>query len=266
MCSGRDVMTLRPADLPTPTTGEPSPAADSAGPAATAGALLRRTAIAGVCALLGFLLVAQARATEDLDQRLAGEREEDLARILADLSAQSDRLQLEITELRLTLFAFENEAQDDELAVTTLQRRLDDLRILSGTAPAQGTGLALTVVDRSRLVTQELLVDTVQELRDAGAEAIAIGDVRLVASSAFATRNGRIVLDGSPLDPPYRILAIGPTETLAKALAIPGGAIDTLESQPGVVASVEPLSLVTVPARGEPVPFVFGEPVTPAPQ
>ena len=217
------------------------------------------------CALLGFLLVAQFRATENLGERLDVEREEDLAQILADLSAESDQLQEEITSLRLTLLAFENSAETEDLALRSLQRRLNELQILAGTVAVEGQGIRMTIDDPAAQVTQELLVDTIQELRDAGAEAIAVNDVRLVASSAFTTRNGRLLVDGQPLTPPIVITAIGPADTISEALAIPGGSLDSLQSRPEVVARVESLEELTVPERAEAVPFVFGEPIPPEP-
>ena len=220
-----------------------------------------RAAVAVACALLGFVLVAQVRATEQVGDRLVLEREEDLARILAELSGQSDRLQSEITDLRLTLLDFESTAEREELALRTLQRRYDDLRILTGTTAVEGDGVALTIEDPNRLVTHELLVDTVQELRDAGAEAIAINDVRLIASSAFTTRNDRLLLDRRPIGPPYRITAIGSGDTIVKALGIPGGAMDTLELVAGVAASAEPRAELVVPAVADPPAYVFGSPV-----
>lgn len=223
-----------------------------------------RIAVALACGLLGFLLVAQVRATEELGDRLGTEREEDLARILADVTAQSDRLQDEITELRLTLLGFQSAAESDQLALTSLQRRLDDLRILAGTVPVEGEGVQLTISDPDGLVGQERIVDIVQELRDAGAEAIAVNDVRLVASSAFTTRNHVLLVDGIRLDSPLRIVAIGPGETMAQALAIPGGAEDTLSTRPGVEFTVEVLAQLVLPARGEPVDFVFGQPRPPS--
>jgi uncharacterized protein YlxW (UPF0749 family) len=218
-------------------------------------------AVAVACAVLGFLLVAQVQATEDVGDRLVAEREEDLARILSELSGQSDRLQTEITDLRLTLLDFESSAEREELALRTLQRRHDDLRILTGVVDVEGDGALFTIDDPNRLVTQELLVDAVQELRDAGAEAIAVNDVRLVASSAFTTRNDRILLDRRPLDPPYRIAAIGSGDTIAKALAIPGGAIDTLQLVAGVTAVAETRADLQLPAVSEPPTFVFGVPI-----
>lgn len=229
------------------------------------GPAVLRMATALACAALGFLLVTQLRATEDLGERLDIEREQDLAQILADLTAQGDRLQSEITDLRLTLLAFENSAETEELALESLRRRLGELQILAGTAAAQGEGVRLTVEDPGAQVNQEAMVDAVQELRDAGAEAIAVNDLRLIASSAFTTANGRLVLDGQPLDPPYRFVAIGPGETLAKALAIPGGAIDSLQARAQVTVRVDQLAQLRVPERAEPAPFVFGEPVRPEP-
>lgn len=213
------------------------------------------------CAVLGFLLVAQVRATEGLGERLEAEREEDLTRILADLSEEADRLTAEITELRLTLLAFENEAEREEVALRSLQRRLDDLRILVGVAAAEGEGITLTIEDPAGQIRQDLLVDTVQELRDAGAEAIAVNGIRLIVSSAFTTRNNRLVLDGQPITPPFRIAAVGPAETMAKALQIPGGAVDSLGSRAEVSTTLETLAQMVVPARPEPAPFVFAEPV-----
>lgn len=220
-----------------------------------------RAAVALACALLGFLLVAQVRATENLGDRLGAEREEDLARILAELTAQSDELQAEITELRLTLLGFETSAESDELALASLQRRLDDLRILAGAVAVEGEGLQLTVEDPGGAVGQARIVDVIQELRDAGAEAIAINDLRLVASSAITTRNDRLLVDGIPIEQPIRVAAIGPGQTMATALEIRGGAVDTLTARAGVTVTVDVLDQLTLAARAEPVPFVFGEPV-----
>jgi uncharacterized protein YlxW (UPF0749 family) len=241
----------------------PRTPAQAPGQAGQRSGVLLRAASVLACAALGFLLVTQLRATEDVGERLDIEREEDLAQILADLSTESDRLQEEITSLRLTLLAFENSAEGEELALRSLQSRLAELQVLAGTVAVEGEGVRMTVEDPEAQVTQELLVDAVQELRDAGAEAIAVNDIRLIASSAFTTRNAKVVLDGTPLQTPLTINAIGPSDTIAKALAIPGGAVDSLQSRPQVTASVESLEELTIPARPEPMPYVFGEPVPP---
>jgi uncharacterized protein YlxW (UPF0749 family) len=235
------------------------PAATDPRPSPTG--LLVRVVTALACGLLGLALVVQVRSSEELGTRLDVQREEDLARILSDLSGQSDRLQEEITDLRLTLLAFESSAGRDEVALRTLQQRLDDLRILAGAVAATGQGIVLTIDDPAGQMTQERLVDTLQELRAAGAEVIAVNGTRLVASSAVVERDGQLLLDGAGLSAPYEVAAIGPPETIAEALNIPGGAVDALEALSGVRTVVRLRTDLTLPPRGEPVEFVHGEPV-----
>ena len=234
-----------------------------AGPRGPGRSTATRVAIAFASALLGFLLVVQGRSGDGLGERLEAEREEDLARILADLSTQSDRLQTEIARLQLQLQAFRSSAERERLALRSLRERLATLQVLAGTVAVRGQGVRVTVSDPYRRVTQDQLVDTVQELRDAGAEAIAVSGVRLVASSAVTTRGGRLFVDGRALTAPYRIEAVGSAATMAEALDIPGGAVDTLESLPRVDVLVEQLAEVVVPARARPQRFVHGTPVEP---
>ena len=59
----------------------------------------------------------------------------------------------------------------------------------------------------------------------------------------------------------YRIAAIGPAETMAQALAIPGGAIDALQVAPSVSAEVEVRSELSVPAVSEPRSFLYASPI-----
>lgn len=220
-----------------------------------------RVAVVAVCAVVGFALVTQARAVETIEVRLAGEREEDLARILADLGAESDRLSAEISQLQLTILAIDNEQEGEQVAVRSLERRLDDLRILAGVVPATGPGIEFDITDPDGQVGADRLVDVVQELRDAGAEAIAVNGTRLVVSSAFLSSGGRMLLDGQPIASPYRFAVVGPSTSLAGGLEIPGGVLDSLASIGGVTTEVRKLDSLTVAQRPEPVPFTLGRPV-----
>ncbi len=158
----------------------------------------------------------------------------------------------------------ESSAERDELALRTLRERLDDLRIVAGAVAVEGEGLLLTIDDPGDQMSQERLVDTIQELRAAGAEAIAVNGVRLIASSGVVTDDDRLFLDGHLLAAPYEVGAIGSAQTMAEALNIPGGVVDVLEALPGVRTVIAPRAHVTLPARTEPFQFVEGEPLAPA--
>jgi uncharacterized protein YlxW (UPF0749 family) len=111
----------------------------------------------------------------------------------------------------------------------------------------------------------DTLIDIVQELRDAGAEAVAVNDQRVGAASSFGERDGRVALDGTTLVAPYRVAAIGPTSTLDGGLKIPGGALDTLTALRGVVPSVEESDSLLIPALARAPVFRVAKPVTSRP-
>jgi uncharacterized protein YlxW (UPF0749 family) len=68
------------------------------------------------------------------------------------------------------------------------------------------------------------LLDVVNELRNAGAEALALNGHRLVADSVFAVEGrGTVVVDGHPVRRPYHLEAIGDPDTIETALLRPGG-------------------------------------------
>lgn len=218
-------------------------------------------ALALAVTLLGFLLATQFRATRTLAGRLEAEREEDLAQLLGDLQTQSDELFDEVVGLRVELDRARTSRDRERVLLETASRQLESLRVLLGLVPVVGEGVQITIGDPERTVGPDVLVDAVQELRDAGAEAIEVNGVRIVASTSFSGDPGAINADRTTrLSPPYRILAIGGRQTLAEAMRIPGGVIDTVESQPGASASVTEVTRITIASLRPDPSFSYAEP------
>lgn len=193
-----------------------------------------KIALALAVALLGFLLATQFRASEDLQGRLALEREEDLAQLLGNLQQRSDDLIEETIALRIELARAASSEDQERVLVDNATRQLADLRMLLGLVKARGPGLKLSIDDPEGTLGADVLVDAVQELRDAGAEAIEVNGVRVVASTAFSGSPGSLRVDRTfALQAPYDIIAIGDPQTMAEAMRIPGGVVQTVEAQPG---------------------------------
>ncbi len=238
-----------------PTTSEPS-----AGPPATR---RRRTTqlLAGLLALLlGVGLVAATRPGTE-ESAFEGARESDLVQLLDDLDQRATRIELQRQEL---LAAEARLGSDDDAArLAEVRRRLEALEILAGTAPATGPGITLTIADPERRIEGSTLLSAVNELRDAGARAISIGDERVVADTWFGEgeRPGSVLVSGTTLTPPYVVLVVGDPQTLATALRIPGGVEDSVraaggsstvvESQDVTVSALHPLR---TPQYASPVP------------
>ena len=212
-------------------------------------------------AVVGFLLVSQLGTSQRFSQRLEAESEEDLARILASLTDEADSLRDEISDLKLQLVNLRNSSRQDGTADAAAREQLKALSVLAGTVAVTGPGLTLVVDDPDRAVSYDVLIDAVQELRDAGAEAVSINDLRVGVASSLAEREGRVLLDGSPLSPPFRVTAIGQATTLEGGLKIPGGVLDTLDALRGVRAEVQRSAKLDVPALARAPSFRVARPV-----
>lgn len=219
--------------------------------------------VAALLAVLGFAAVVQVRATQE-DGPLAAARQEDLVQILDDLANRNDRLRAEVSALNQAKAELSSGGDRSEAALAEARRRAQLLGVLAGTVPASGPGLLLTITDPEDRIGPEVLLDALEELRAAGAEAIQLegpvdlsvdaaqasagNRVRVVASTALVEGDdGGIVVDGVQLYAPYRFVVVGDSDTLASAVGIPGGVVDNVE-QRNATALVEQREEVTVDA------------------
>ncbi|RBY86672.1 hypothetical protein DQ244_18510 [Blastococcus sp. TBT05-19] len=175
--------------------------------------------------VLGFALTVQIRNTAEPDAQVGATREEDLVLILDELNAREEVLRRQINETRQTVEDLSTGQQQSDTAVEEAQARAEAIGILNGTLPARGPGLRITVQDPDGAVPVSVLLDAVQELRGAGAEAIQVDGVRVVASSAITGSPGSLRIDGVPLSAPYDIRAVGPAAAMQVALNVAGGVV-----------------------------------------
>ena len=198
--------------------------------------------------VLGLLVTVAVLRPGAQEEQWRTARTEDLVQILDDLGSRQDRLEAE--SARLTVLQGELESGSTAQALAEARRRLEALRVVTGTAPVVGPGLTITIRDPDGVVDAPVLVDAIQELRDAGAEALQVGTTRVVVDTWFADTDEGVAVDGEPLASPIRILAIGDPDTMAAALSIPGGVADSVRTRGADFASstVADLSIsVTVP-------------------
>jgi uncharacterized protein YlxW (UPF0749 family) len=180
--------------------------------------------------VLGLGLAIQVRSNSD-NTALRGARQEDLVRILDELDSRTKRLEDEKQRLegqRTELETSSNQAEEARKQTVEKERQLG---ILAGTVAAQGPGITLTISDPKGGVQSDKVLDTVQELRAAGAEAMQINGVRVVANTYFSDETGGIGVDGKKVSAPYVFKVIGKPQDLEPALNIPGGVVQTLEKE-----------------------------------
>ncbi|MFI8419596.1 DUF881 domain-containing protein [Streptomyces sp. NPDC085460] len=202
--------------------------------------------VALLLACLGFGLAIQVSSTSE-GSALRGARQEDLVRILDELDDRTQRLEDEKARLEKQRSELESSSDQAEEARRQTQEKERQLGILAGTVAAEGPGITLTVTDPVGAVESDMLLDAIQELRAAGAEAIQVDGVRVVANSYFTGGGDDMRIDGTQVTAPYVFKVIGKPEDLEPALNIPGGVVQTLEKEQAT-ATVERSAKIVVDA------------------
>jgi uncharacterized protein YlxW (UPF0749 family) len=222
-----------------------------------------------LCVVLGAAIVTQVRQTESGDS-LETARPADLLVLLDSLQQREAALNTEVADLQRTLATLQSSGSSDEAAIDNARARLGALSILIGTVAATGPGVTLTIEDNAPGVSPETMLDVINELRAAGAEAIQISGpapgtqgqaaVRVGVDTWVAGDPGALVVDGMTMSAPYAVFAIGDPPTLAAAMNIPGGAMDSIKRVGGTMI-VQQADVVNVAALRQPKPHQYAQPV-----
>lgn len=201
--------------------------------------------------------VAHARSLEpgvrDARQVLAS-NVRSAERVTGQLTDKRDALTDRVDELRRHRLADDAEGQ-------RLLDGLDALSLEGASTSVTGPGLLVTVTDpgvgrnlsdasKQRVSgSQQIILDrdlqlVVNSLWASGAEAIAVGDVRIGPNVTIRQAGGAILVDNKPISSPYSVRAIGPPRQLRDAFERTPGLyrLRLLEMSYGVVVRVEPRS------------------------
>jgi uncharacterized protein YlxW (UPF0749 family) len=159
----------------------------------------------------------------------ASARREDLIQLLDGLSAESRRLEGEIAQLEQTRSNLQSGADTQRVARDEAEKHLSELSILAGTVPAEGPGIRMRIADPKAAVDPGLLLDAVEEMRDAGAEVIEVNNtIRIVGSTWFGADANGLVIDGKPVSRPITFEVIGEPHSLEEAARFRGGIVSEI--------------------------------------
>lgn len=244
----------------------PGPSSRQEGPGRTLRDWLRpdlsQTVIAVLLAAFSFAVVTQIAGRDQADA-YSMLRQSDLVAMLDGLDQESQRLESELASLRQAQAELESGQDSAERARAQAEERLTSLGILAGTLPAGGPGIVLTISDPEGNLKPGTLLDAVEEMRDAGAEAIEVNDrIRIVASSWISGSPSGIVIDGQRLSTPLTMEVIGDPHALEEAARFRGGLVSQVtDSRIGGQVSItrsedleiSSLHRVEAPRHAEPV-------------
>ena len=155
--------------------------------------------VAVLLAVVAFAAIVQVQTAED-DDTYAGYREQDLVNVLSGLAGASRRARAEITRLEEARDELVSDTNAERVALQQATNEADTLSVLAGLVPVTGPGIRITITEVTGRVRADTMLNMVQGLRIASAEAMQLnGQVRLVAESSFTSAEGGLVVDGELL-------------------------------------------------------------------
>lgn len=214
-------------------------------------------AVATVALILGLLVVIQLRAQAG-GAGLAQLSSQDLTVLVANLNARNDQLRREISSLEDELGALnQNQARGEE-SVDELRADLRRVRAYAGLDPVGGPGVTISI---SGPIDGFGVEELINELRNAGAEAIGAGEVRIVNGVVVSGPPGDAAIGDARLGPVFELSAIGAPDKLTGSLTRSGGVIAQLAAtEPDVSVIVTPVDRIELPATTRSLVPAHGRP------
>ena len=183
--------------------------------------------IALVCVLIGFMVAVQFRTAQDAKGGLSQQRIEEISDRLLQTEHERDELSEELHKMQTAAASTDNQ-QDKDL-----------LRYRAALVPLEGEGVIVRMDDSTKpakagenpnlyVIHDDDLLRVVNELRAAGAEAIAINGQRLTGASEIRCAGPTLSVNNVRSSAPFEIRAIGDKKSLENALRMRGGVAETL--------------------------------------
>ena len=179
--------------------------------------------------ILTMIMFTQFKTVDETDIRaIETMRETELRTELANWKQKYEEIDAKLKENESKINEYKNEIQNDSNASTVLEGEVKEAESYLGYTILQGQGIVVTLNDFTRNVSYSHLLQLVNELNNAGAEAISINDERIVSMSDIVTIKDKIVMVN--ISGPYIVKAIGDKKYFESALNIKGGYIDLMKA------------------------------------
>lgn len=213
--------------------------------------------IAAVAFVLGLLVVLQLRSQAG-DSALAQLSAQDLTVLVANLNDRNDQLRQEGSTLESELNTLTTNQARGDVSVDEINADLERVRAYAGLEAVAGPGVTISI---DGPIDGQGVEELINELRNAGAEAIAVGDIRVVPGVVVSGAPGAISIADTNLPPGFELSAIGAPDKLTGSLTRTGGVIAQFAAtQPNITVTVTPVDRVELPATNQTLIPAHGRP------
>ena len=194
------------------------------------------TIVIGIaCIALTTVMFMQFKMVNQTDiDELEVMREEELRTELAEWKNKYEEAENQYNSQLAKLEEYNQKEESETETAELVQKELDEVNLLLGKTDVEGQGIIITLKENSDaesgIITSDNLNMIVNNLKEAGAEAISINEQRIVNMSDIVTVNDVIIrVNQQRILTPYIIKAIGNQSYLESAMSGNGSEADKLQ-------------------------------------
>ena len=211
-----------------------------------------------MCFVLVYVMSIQIKTIEKTDlTSIKTMRETELRNEMSNWKTKFEEISLKYEDLLLKIEEYKETMESDKLATDLLNREIAEANMLLGQTNVQGPGVIVTLVNTDEYqMTDYDILDLINELRMAGAEAISVNEERIINISDVRRAGYHILVNAQRTTSPYTIKAIGDPAYLESQLIIKDGYIDRIKKS-GIETTVEKTDTVIIQKYHEEVIFKY---------
>lgn len=206
--------------------------------------------IALICVVLIATILVQFKTVEETDvTQIETMREAELRTSLSEWKSKYNEVSTQLEETNNRISKYDQKANDEQETEKLVESELQQTNMILGKTNVKGPGVIITLEDGEKEIVASDLVDLVNELKYAGAEAISINGSRIINASEIAEiNNSYIIINGAKrIASPYEVKAIGDQTYLTSILSLKdSGFIDRYRSD-GKIVRLEQKKEVQIP-------------------
>lgn len=190
--------------------------------------------IIGVTAFIfTMVMFTQFKTVEQTDiTAIETMRETELRSELAKIKSKYDEVVVKLNETQNKISEYETQIANDQDSAEILENELKEAQMYLGYTDVVGEGIVITLSDSTyKDIESYDLINLVNELKLAGAEAISINDNRVVATTDIVDiQSMYIMVNSRRISGPYTIKAIGNKKYLESGITLKNGYKDEMEA------------------------------------
>ena len=200
---------------------------------------------------LGFLIVVQLRSQAAVARTLAAQDDTSVALLINDLNRANNQLLQQSAALAEQQTQLHQALTSGGADSKALSKELSTLRELNGAVAVHGPGLEIRIQGP---VMDFELQDALNNLRNAGAEAISPNGYRIIGSTPVVSRGDILMIAGHAVGTPLVLLVIGDAEQLGPAADLSASSLQTR-----VQVSIQRKSDLAITEVVTPHPLIYAQ-------